>query len=118
VPSQAGHLSPSPPAPIPMQVGHLIIFETALAQGFVVSAIRLCTSAPNSAFPAYTAAVPGIDAGVPIFFLGEATEREKSMMYRTSLRQKMQGVSITIPVASDGTFSGNDLKHSVHVSTT
>jgi len=29
----------------------------------------------------------------------------------------MQGVSITVPVASEDTFSGNDRKHSVHVST-
>jgi hypothetical protein len=50
-------------------------------------------------------------------FFGEATESEKSMMYRTTLRQKMQGVSITVAVTSDDTFTGNDRKHSVHVST-
>ena len=51
------------------------------------------------------------------FFLGEATESEKSMMYLTSLRQKMQGVSITVAVTSEDTFRGNDLRHSVHVNT-
>lgn len=29
----------------------------------------------------------------------------------------MQGVCITVAVTSDATFSGNDRKHSVHVST-
>jgi hypothetical protein len=58
-----------------------------------------------------------MEASVAIGFLGEATEREKSMMYRTSLRQKMQGVCITVAVTSDATFRGNDRKHSVHVST-
>ena len=58
-----------------------------------------------------------MEGTVSISFLGEATESEKSMMYRTLLRQKMQGVSITVPVASEDTFSGNDRKHSVHVST-
>jgi len=58
-----------------------------------------------------------MEGTVSISFLGEATESEKSMMYRTLLRQKMQAVSITVPVASEGTFSGNDRKHSVHVST-
>jgi hypothetical protein len=51
------------------------------------------------------------------WFSGDATAREKSMMYRTSLRQKMQGVCITVAVTSEATFSGNDRKHSVHVST-
>jgi len=50
-------------------------------------------------------------------FFGDATESEKSMMYRTPLRQKMQGVSITVAVTSDDTFSGNERKHSVHVNT-
>ena len=57
-----------------------------------------------------------MEASVAVF-LGEATESEKSMMYRTSLRQKMQAVCITVAVTSDGTFSGNDRKHSVQVST-
>src|SRR5579872_431439 len=56
-------------------------------------------------------------ATLPSFFSGEATVKEKSMMYRTSLRQKMQGVSITAAVTSDETLSGKDRRHSVHVST-
>lgn len=50
-------------------------------------------------------------------FLGDATDSEKSMMYRTALRQKMQGVSITVAPISDSTFNGNERKHSVHVNT-
>lgn len=38
------------------------------------------------------------------------------MMYRTELRQKMQGVSITAPITSEGTFNENERKHSVQVS--
>src|SRR4029078_7750421 len=44
-----------------------------------------------------------MERSVAIGVLGEATEREKSMMYRTSLRQKMQGVCITVAVTSDAT---------------
>ena len=36
-----------------------------------------------------------MEASVAVFFLGEATESEKSMMYRTSLRQKMHGTGDT-----------------------
>src|SRR5581483_4427214 len=50
-------------------------------------------------------------------FLGDATDSEKSMMYRTALRQKMQGVSVTVAPISDSTFNGNERKHSVHVNT-
>ena len=51
-------------------------------------------------------------------FAGDATESEKSMMYRTVLRQKMQGDSTTSGLTASDTCKGNDRKHSVHVSTT
>ena len=51
-------------------------------------------------------------------FAGDATESEKSMMYRTVLRQKMQGVSTTSGLTASDTFKGNDRRHSVQVSTT
>jgi hypothetical protein len=37
---------------------------------------------------------------------GEAIERQKSMMYLTTLRQKRQGVSRTSGLASSATFNG------------
>src|SRR5205814_7769890 len=67
--------------------------------------------------PDLPAGLPAGEPGAPVCFLGETTESEKSMMYRTSLRQKMQGVSSTLAVTSDETLSGNVRKHSVHVST-
>jgi hypothetical protein len=51
-------------------------------------------------------------------FAGNATESEKSMMSRTVLRQKMQGVSTTSGLTASDTFKGNDRRHSVQVSTT
>src|SRR3954470_23950812 len=53
----------------------------------------------------------------PSFLSGEATVREKSMMYRTELRQNMHGVSITAVLTSVETFMGNERRQSVHVST-
>jgi hypothetical protein len=48
---------------------------------------------------------------------GEAIEREKSMMYLTTLRQKRQGVSRISGLASSATFKGNERRHSVQVTT-
>jgi transposase InsO family protein len=49
---------------------------------------------------------------------GEATKREKSMIYRTLLGQNRQGVSWIFCRSSVITLKGNDRRHSVQVSTT
>ena len=51
------------------------------------------------------------------FLAGEATEREKSIMYLTVLGQNRHGVSWTSGSASSATLNGNERKHSVQVTT-
>ena len=58
-----------------------------------------------------------VEAALFVFFSGETTEREKSMMYLTTFVQNRQGVSRTSGVTSSVTFSGKERKHSVQVST-
>src|SRR5579863_285014 len=61
--------------------------------------------------------VPPVEAALFVFFSGETTEREKSMMYLTTFVQNRQGVTRTSGVTSSVTLKGKDRKHSVQVST-
>ena len=64
------------------------------------------------------AAVPfGLIGRALIAFLGENTEREKSIMYLTGLEQNRHCVSSTSGLSSWVTFSAKDRRHSVQVIT-
>ena len=58
-----------------------------------------------------------VEAALFVFFSGETTEREKSMMYLTTFVQNRQGVTRTSGVTSSVTLNGKERKHSVQVST-
>jgi hypothetical protein len=98
--SGSGHNSCLPNSPIPL------LFR---------SDSNDCSIIPNYAF-----ATPRC-CGLPMlsgrFSPGEATEREKSMMYLTVLGQNRHGVSWTSGIASSATLNGNERKHSVQVTT-
>jgi hypothetical protein len=66
---------------------------------------------------AYAAVFVRVSTGVIFTFLGENTEREKSMMYLTVFEQNKHGVSRTSGFSSVVTFSGKDRRHSVQVIT-
>ena len=58
-----------------------------------------------------------VRTGVAFTFVGENTEREKSIIYLTVLEQNRHCVSSTSGFSSVVTFSGNDRRHSVQVIT-
>ena len=68
-------------------------------------------------YPLAVAVIRGMVVASGHFLPGEATEREKSMMYLTVLGQKRHAVSWTSGRPSSVTLSGNERKHSVQVTT-
>jgi hypothetical protein len=65
----------------------------------------------------YVAVRFGLIGRALIAFVGEDTEREKSIMYLTGFEQNRHRVSSTSGLSSLVTFSGNDRRHSVQVIT-
>jgi hypothetical protein len=62
--------------------------------------------------------MPGLIGVIAPSVRGEATDKEKSMMYLTVLGQNKQGVSWIFCRSSVVTLKGNDRRQSVQVSTT